>query len=396
MIIKGLDQFKTGYQDIILDEISKINGKVLKPTISLCHHCYYHIPAYRYELNNSIYICKHCLVHGVSHHMVERDADFYHSLKKSYNPWANYDDHVLVEVTDRCNLECPHCYHLPDNKIKDIALESIISRIKTYPKQLTKIVLAGAEASLRRDLDQLVSNIDRLGLFPIILTNGIKFADEDFVSRLKKNGTENFVVNFGLNHSSYLGNKSIRDKQLKGIVNAGKHLKIGYIGYTMTNMHLELHDILTEILNNNWKGIAFRIRCGSEIGRNSTDSPIFVSDLYKAVKEWAHANNVRVWDIPADDNIYHKQIQLGSKHIRLIHWCDQTNIDLEELRTGPWNDFVPDGITNFLHQVIRRDIWKNNKQQLPDIVPLRYQVEGQLKNEFIFDREHHVALNSSS
>jgi hypothetical protein len=59
------------------------------------------------------------------------------------------------------------------------------------------------------------------------------------------------------------------------------------------------------------------------------------------------------------------------------------------LRTGPWNDFVPDGITNFLHQVIRRDTWKNNNQILPDRPPKRYQAGGHHDTEFIFNIDRH-------
>jgi hypothetical protein len=393
MVIHGIDQFRTNYQENILKEINKLGGRVLKPTISLCHQCHYHIPAYRYELNDSVYICKNCAIHGHSHHMIERSAEFYHSLIKDPFPieMFYFDSYVLIEVTDRCNLECPHCYHLPDNKIKDIPIESIISRIKTYPKELTNIILAGAEASLRKDLNELVSEIEKLGLSTLILTNGVKFADEDFVISLRENGSAKCRVSFGLNHPDYLGNKIIRDKQVEGIKNVVKHLTVGYIGYTMTNMTTELDYILTEITNNDWNchNHNYRIRCGSEIGRNSTKSQIFVSDLYNSVKNWAMIHNISFEDVCADNNIYHRQVLLGNKFIRLIHWCDETNIDLEELRTGPWNDFVPDGITNFLHQIIRRDVWKNNKQLLPDLPPKRYHVGGQFDSSFIFDKNLH-------
>jgi hypothetical protein len=66
-------------------------------------------------------------------------------------------------------------------------------------------------------------------------------------------------------------------------------------------------------------------------------------------------------------------IELEGKIVRLIQWCDITDIDMEELRSGPWCDFVPDGITNFLHQIIRRDVWKNQGKLLPDAPPKRYQ-----------------------
>jgi hypothetical protein len=136
----------------------------------------------------------------------------------------------------------------------------------------------------------------------------------------------------------------------------------------------ELDYILTEITTTDWCNHS-RIRSGSEIGRNATDGPIFVSDVFKAAKQWANDNNQPFEVLPADNNIYHVVVKIGSKTIRLIHWCDESNIDMEELRTGPWCDFVPDGNTNFLSQVIRRDIWKNNKIILPDTPPKRYQLE---------------------
>ena len=65
-------------------------------------------------------------------------------------------------------------------------------------------------------------------------------------------------------------------------------------------------------------------------------------------------------------------VRIEDKTVRLISWCDETNIDMEELRSGPWCNFVPDGITNFLHQIIRRDVWKNKNIKLPDSPPTRY------------------------
>ena len=69
-------------------------------------------------------------------------------------------------------------------------------------------------------------------------------------------------------------------------------------------------------------------------------------------------------------------VSIDDQPFRLIQWCDETDIHMEELRTGPWCSFVPDGLTNFLHQIIRRDIWKNQKLVLPDNPPIRYQYAG--------------------
>lgn len=54
---------------------------------------------------------------------------------------------------------------------------------------------------------------------------------------------------------------------------------------------------------------------------------------------------------------------------------DETDIHMEELRSGPYCDFVDNhGITNFLHQIIRRDVQKN---KLLDYTPNRYLMKNQ-------------------
>jgi hypothetical protein len=371
--IQNINQFKPHLIENIIEEVKRVAGKLLLPTVSLCEHCHYHVPAFRYELNNKIYLCKHCAIHGFSHNQIESDAEFYHALEYTTGTMWNFNSYILTEVTDRCNLECPHCYHLPDNKIKDVALASILERVKQYHPDIYHVILAGAESSLRRDINELVSEIYKLGRLPQILTNGVRFADENFVKGLVATNA-GMTVTFGLNHPSYLNNETIRNKQIRGILNVRDQLDaVSYVGYTMVALD-ELDYILTEITTTDWCNHS-RIRSGSEIGRNATDGPIFVSDVFKAAKQWANDNNQPFEVLPADNNIYHVVVKIGSKTIRLIHWCDESNIDMEELRTGPWCDFVPDGNTNFLSQVIRRDIWKNNKIILPDTPPKRYQLE---------------------
>ena len=375
MIIGNANQFKESSIENILTAISTTGGTLLTTTVSLCHHCHYHVPAYRYKLGNKIYMCKHCIFHGISHHLIENDSDFYHTLELDKTTMWNFDRYLLTEVTDRCNLECPHCYHLPDNKIKDIPLDNILQRITDYPSAVEDVILAGAESSLRKDISELIVEISNMGKLPHILTNGVRFADVDFVKQLAATN-KNLVIEFGLNHSSYIGNQTIREKQLLGIRNINRYLpgSLAYVGYTMVSLG-ELDSILNEICFSNLDATTYRIRSGSEIGRNATDGHIFVSDIVKLVKEWAISQGLDFFIERADNNIYHTVVNISGKLIRLIHWCDETNIDMEELRSGPWCDFVPDGITNFLHQVIRRDVWKNNKIILPDLPPLRYQIE---------------------
>jgi hypothetical protein len=203
-----------------------------------------------------------------------------------------------------------------------------------------------------------------------VITNGIKFADKKFLKDSVENGLHGVCV--GLNHKNYIKNDNIRPKQLQCIQNAAELDCLHYVGYTMESLN-ELDDIMTEIQESDWPTMQYRIRAGSEIGRNSTEDKVFLSDIYKQAKKWATQRNLDFEIIPADNNIYHIMVNMNGKILRLIQWCDIDNIDMEELKSGPWCDFVPqDGLTNFLHQIIRRDIWKNQKQFLVDSCPTRY------------------------
>lgn len=387
MIIGGVNQFRKNSVDIIKEEVRKSHAKLLSMTVSLCHECHYHIPAYRYELNGKIYLCKYCIFHGASHHIIENDAEFYYSLKTDKNTIWNFDRYLMTEVTDRCNLECPHCYHLPDNKVKDSPIESILERIGFYPDIIKDVVLAGAESSLRKDICELIVEISKMKKLPHILTNGVRFSDENFVRQIADT-KKDIVINFGLNHPDYIGNDTVRQKQVQGVYNINKYLPgmLGYIGYTMVSLQ-ELEHILNEICFSDLNASTYRIRSGSEIGLNATDGRIFVSTLVDCSRKWAEKNNLDFFIEQADNNIYHTVVNINGKLIRLIHWCDETNIDMEELKSGPWCDFVPDGITNFLHQIIRRDIWKNKNLILPDRPPARYQAGGSLtENDYTINK----------
>jgi MoaA/NifB/PqqE/SkfB family radical SAM enzyme len=370
-------QFTKSGIDQLLVEIERCCGTPLSQTVSLCHLCYYHIPAMRYSKDGKVYLVKNCATHGMTHHMIESDLEFYQSLYYTQdNPKYNFNGGILIEVTDRCNLECPHCYHLPDNQTSDISINTLINRITEIIQinpSLTRIILSGAEATLRPDFAKLVTAIQGItpGIDVSVMTNGIRFGNIDFVEEVNLSGLAS--INIGLNHPTYINHKVIRRKQVAAIENIhAVGLPISYISYTMISLD-EVDDIMSEICNNVWHPKNFRIRYGADIGRNPGQARVFVSDVYKAIESWCRINHKsfeRIVD--ADNNIYHVMAKVEGKDIRIIQWCDVTDIDMEELRSGPWCDFVPDGVTNFLHQIIRRDIWKNQNNILPDTPPTRY------------------------
>lgn len=339
--------------------------KHIHDSISLCNECYKHIPAVVYEDNGQILMSKTCNEHGEQSSIVETDPDFYYSLEhhrdiESFNQ-------ILFEATDRCQLSCPHCYHLPDNKLQDRPISDIIAQLKTFPKDCAPM-LAGAEATLRPDFVELCAEINKLGFERFeVLSNGLRFASEDFTKKCYDAGLK--IICFGLNHPSYQG-ESVHEKQLRALEVLIDHkYEIGYVGYTIEDLdHVEF--ILNEIKEIHHPRINhYRIRCGSFIGRSSDKQRSYLSNLVKKIKE---LTNNEIVPYPSDDNPYHVMVNWNGILLRLIQWPDVTNIDMEELATGPWCQFYDGPVTNFVHQVITRDAFKNMNKPMLDTVPEKY------------------------
>lgn len=335
-------------------------------TISLCNECYRHIPAVVYEQDGQIKIKKECLEHGEQIAVVETNTDFYYGLEH-HNYVESYNQ-VLFEATDRCQLNCPHCYHLPDNKIVDKPIPEVIKQIENFPRSCAPM-MAGAEATLRPDFIELCQEIVGLGFNRVeVLSNGLMFASPKFTKAVMDAGVKEMC--FGLNHPSYQG-EVIHNKQLKAINVLVEHdFDIGYVGYTIETLdHLEfILDEIQKIDNPNINH--YRIRCGSFIGRSNDKQRSYLSNLVKRVQE---LTNYEAQPIKSDDNPYHVMLQWNGIKLRLIQWPDVTNIDMEELATGPWCQFYDGPITNFVHQAITRDAFKNMGKPMLDQAPLKYQ-----------------------
>jgi hypothetical protein len=353
-------------------------------TVSLCDQCYRHIPGNVVEENGMILLKKICPEHGEMSSIVELDPEFYYGLNHHEGrALKEFTEPLLFEVTDKCQLKCPHCYHLPDNATLDVSIPDLKRLLDKFPKTCYPM-LAGAEPTLRPDFVALCEEIKSYGFDKMLaLTNGIRFSDPTFTTNSFMAGLQSVCI--GLNHYTYQG-KRVHTKQLRGIDNLiAQGFDITYIGYTMQSLN-ELPDILEEIkmLDGKMTGdqrTHYRIRCGSFIGRSSDLQRSYLSNTVNRVKELLgddvvfcnKQNSPGSWFINgADDNPYHVIMKWGDIILRLIQWPDVTNIDMEELNTGPWCHFYEGPITNFVHQVITRDAYRNMKLPALDLVPEKY------------------------
>jgi len=345
--------------------MNKIND-----TMSLCEHCYRHVPAVKFEKDNGIWLGKSCPKHTYVEHLVEPDANFYLNYNYPKHPLTSY----FIEVTNRCNLTCPHCYQMPDNTSKDLSIDYIITQIKSWPDDGYSISLAGAEPTVRKDLDKLVEAIQSISGKPrniIVLTNGVNLANVEYAKKFVK--FKNLTWTIGLNHPDYQGHR-VRGKQMQGIENClALGLPVKNISYTLEGLD-QLEYCLNEIQEfYPVKCKKFRIRVGADIGRNPDSPQIYLSQLVSSVKDLA---NKYQWTYATDEKTgirAHYPVIVNGVYIKLIQWPDVTTIDLEEMQTETWADLIPGKpVSPLIHQVMLRDATVNNKMMLHDTIPTQY------------------------
>jgi hypothetical protein len=242
------------------------------------------------------------------------------------------------------------------------------------------VILAGAEPTVRKDLPELIRQIKALlkrlnrPEDVCILTNGVKLSDRAWVKEIADAGTT--MVMIGLNHHSYQG-ATVHQKQLQGIDNCiAEGIFVYYVGYTLESLdHME--HVLEEIQSLGHKSWQYRIRAGSDIGRSPDEPRFYLSDHVKLIKQICDRKGWTWEKQPADDNLYHYMVNINGITHRIIQWSDVKTIDLEQLKCGPWCDFVPGKpVTNFLHQIMLRDAAVNKKMILYDTVPACYGIQS--------------------
>ena len=343
----------------------------LAETLSLCEHCYRHVPATRFLRDGQIWLGKTCKQHGYSEHLVEPDGEFYLNY--------NYRRHTLksyfIEITNRCNLACPQCYQEPDNNSTDPSLEYLLELIKSWPDNGYPIALVGAEPTTRKDLSELIRKIQQLPGKPrglMILTNGVYMSDLEYCKEFKD--FKNVAWTIGLNHPDYQG-RTVRNKQMIGIGNMlSLGMRIKNISYTLESMD-QMEYCLKEIQEfGNGMCEQYRIRCGADIGRYPTDSEkIYLSQLINEAKKISAENKWKVSVDERDGNRSHYPLIINGILVKIIQWPDVRTIDLGEVQTEAIADILPGKPPSpLVHQVMLRDGYINKKLPLFDTIPQEY------------------------
>lgn len=213
---------------------------IIGRTESVCPVCLKRIPAERVKEGNEVYLRKSCQAHGSFKTVIwrgEPDFSAWYRVNEAVHPkkplveveqGCPYDcglcpQHrqqsccVLLEVTQRCNLNCPICFADAGKKEQaDPDLKEIEVQLRLLMDAAGKCNLqfSGGEPTVRDDLPDIIAMAHAMG-YPFIQlnTNGIRLAaDPAYVKELKNAGLSTVFLQFdGTKDEIY---QSIRGRRL--------------------------------------------------------------------------------------------------------------------------------------------------------------------------------------
>lgn len=137
---------------------------------------------------------------------------------------------ALIEVTQRCNLNCRYCFANAGTELDEPSLDAIEGWYKNVlaASGPVNIQLSGGEPTLRNDLPEIIAMGRALDFnFIQLNTNGLRLAeDPTFLGRLKEAGLSSVFLQFdGTEDEIYqsIRGRKLLDIKIKAIECCGKH-----------------------------------------------------------------------------------------------------------------------------------------------------------------------------
>jgi uncharacterized radical SAM superfamily Fe-S cluster-containing enzyme len=128
---------------------------------------------------------------------------------------------VVIDITHRCNMACRNCY-IPNRTIPDLDSEWVVAMMGRLPRG-TFIRFIGAEPTLHPELPLMIAEARRRKLHPVVVTNGLRLADCEYLRELKSAGVQIVVLSFngGFDDDLYEAIDDLRcaDKKLAALEN---------------------------------------------------------------------------------------------------------------------------------------------------------------------------------
>jgi hypothetical protein len=198
--------------------------------------------------DGKVYLRKTCPSCGVSESLVSTDAAAWQEKRDIWQydedegpacnlmctgcGHAHHSEMVFVDVTNRCNMNCPICIaNIPAMGFKFEPPLSYFEAIFRSVSQMDpgpRINLFGGEPTVREDLPDIIELAREYGLRPRIVTNGLRLADEDYCRMITDLKVPLLFSLDGLSADVYdrlRRNPGAFDRKMRALENLKKHSK---------------------------------------------------------------------------------------------------------------------------------------------------------------------------
>ncbi len=210
---------------------------------SICPHCKRVLPALEIVEGNTLSLEVDCAEHGKHRELYKSDLNFYREVSRIVRSQCSLKSRepsdlveltnakiVGIDLTDRCNLQCPICFASANQAaIRPLSTEEILDALAAMPaKKKLEVTLLGGEPTLRDDLPTLIREIMGMGFRLKLITNGLRFDDQAYAENLRAAGLEWVIYQFdGFDAEIY--------RRLRGADLLAKKLRVldimGRLGY---------------------------------------------------------------------------------------------------------------------------------------------------------------------
>jgi len=202
---------------------------------ALCNSCQKLVPAAPEERGGEIFLVKDCPSCGRTETLISGNAERYMG-KRALDSGYDYKrcmlnclecrhrkqpSFIFVDVTNRCNLNCPICINNTPSMgfVFDPPMEyfdKMFRQLSEYDP-VPAVQLFGGEPTVREDLLEIIELSKSYGLPTRVVTNGLKLADEDYCRKLVETRATILIAFDGTDPETYRvlrGNeKSLQLKQ---------------------------------------------------------------------------------------------------------------------------------------------------------------------------------------